>query len=171
MKIKDLSKALSSTFLRGIAAQGFVEIDNKCIYVRRMNDLLHVAVVEPSRHGPRFRVLLYPWVAEFATKDLVAAKNESQLLLSHWTQETALGHYTIGTAKWWPCDSTSSAAESGVSMVDSFLRGAVPWFNSIRSKQDVLALLISSTPIEVVEGIRSDATTLPSVLEKIPNWP
>jgi hypothetical protein len=169
MKIREISKSLAETFLRGIAPHGFVELENKCIYVRRFNSVLHVATLDTSRHGPRFRVFLYPWVAEFADPSL-KPKSMSELLLRHWVQETGLGPYTIGTAKWWPCDQADIAIASGEQMVAPFIRGALPYFDAIRSRRDVLPLLISSAPPRVIEELETENQLLPPIFSKVPEW-
>lgn len=170
MKIRDLSRAIRPEFLPVAASFGFSEIDERCLYVRRAPEVLHVLAIDPSRHGARFRALIYGWIPEFISADEEELDLATQLL-SHCCREDYLSAYSVGRSKWWPAATFTDAAVSGRQLVAPFVRGALPWFARIRTRTDLERILVPGLPGFVAARLASgQVKPLPAQLAALPTW-
>lgn len=167
---RQLSSACRSVFLPMLEAHGFKEIDQRCLFTRRANEVVHVVSVNKSSHGPRVRIQLHFWVPEFSAGTGQELSLSEALMLS-WAKMERLGVYSIGPEKWWPVGSREEAEESFTEAVSPFVRGGVPWFAKVITRLDLIPLLLPDAPSELGIALLSESTlSMPNAIQKQMIW-
>lgn len=169
MTLRQLSKLCRAEFSPAVAALGFSELRAPCVFARRAEEVLHVAAVSASRHGPKVRMHVYFWAPDFVAPKIEAADRD--IVTCCWSKLEGLGPYSLGAATWWDTSTMETAARSLRAMVAPFVRGANPWLSQVTSRRQLTKYLLPDAPPEVAMSLDSaHVRAWPPSVAGMPVW-